>query len=115
MKITKISGIGDAIINSIQDRKTINISFENIKINLRDIASINKMLTTDILREQINESKAYNRISVLVNDVVNELSNIEPIVKIYYELYMNEFTQYKTAIEKVCRKLPLIKQNGQLI
>jgi len=97
-----------AIYQSINDRSKIKAAFYNIRERFKDIRSYEKLLNTPILAKDINEPKTREKINSLINEAVNELAAIEPLCKIYYELFAAEFEEMKTALHKIVNRQKLV-------
>jgi len=100
-----------AIYQSINDRSKIKAAFYNIRERFKDIRSYEKLLNTPILAKDINEPKTREKINSLINEAVNELAAIEPLCKIYYELFAAEFEEMKTALHKIVNRQKLMPCN----
>jgi len=100
-----------AIIDSINERSKIKCAFHNIRLNFKAIRSYEKILSTDYLCKDIDTDKAHNKINSLINECVNSLSDIEPLCKIYYQLFEVEFNETKKALHKIAKRQPLTKIN----
>jgi len=98
----------NAIYQSINDRSKIKASFSNIRERFKDIRSYEKMLSTPELAKDLNQNKTRQYINAMINEVVNELATIEPLCKIYYELFAGEFEEMKTALHKIVNRQKLV-------
>ncbi len=87
-----------AIYQSINDRSKIKAAFYNIRATFKDIRSYEKLLNTPILAAEMNEAKTREKINSLIKEAVNDLAAIEPLCKIYHELFAGEFEEIKTAL-----------------
>ena len=100
-----------AIAQSIIDRSQIQAAMFNTKSILKEIRSYEKILSTPILAKDINENKTRLHIQKLINEAANELTQVEPICKLYHELHLQEFTEVKTGLHKIANRQPLTKIN----
>ena len=100
-----------AIIDSINERSKIKCAFHNIRLNFKAIRSYEKILSTDYLCKDIDTDKAHNKINSLINECVNSHEYIEPLCKIYYQLFEVEFNETKKALHKIAKRQPLTKIN----
>ncbi len=91
----------EAIAKSIIDRSNIKATFHNIRLNFKEIRAYEKISNTPILAAGINEGKTRAKINSLINEAVNDLAAIEPLCKIYHELFAGEFEEMKTALHKI--------------
>jgi len=97
-----------AIYESVNDRSKIKATLFNIRQNFKDIRSYDKLLNTPILAKDMNEPKTREKINSLINEAVNELAAIEPLCKIYHELFAAEFEEMKTALHKIVNRQKLM-------
>ena len=97
-----------AIAQSIIDRSNIKATFHNIRLNFKEIRAYEKILNTPILAADINEGKTRAKINSLINEAVNDLAAIEPLCKIYHELFAGEFDEMKTALHKIVNRQKLV-------
>lgn len=97
-----------AIYQSINDRSKIKAAFYNIRERFKDIRSYEKLLNTPILAKDINEPKTREKINSLINEAVNELSGIEKLCSLYYELFAGQFQETKTALHKIVNRQKLV-------
>lgn len=94
-----------AIAQSILDRSQIKCTLYNTKKVFKDIRSLEKMRDTPELG--CSPKLCNDKIKSLINDAVNELHEIEPLCKLYHELFMEEFTRLKNQLHKITLKQPL--------
>lgn len=97
-----------AIYQSVNDRSKIKATFFNIRATFKDIRRYEKLLNTPILAKDMNEAKTREKINSLINEAVNDLSSIEQLCKIYYELFAGEFEEIKTALHKIVNRQKLV-------
>lgn len=97
-----------AIYQSINDRSKIKAAMFNIRATFKDIRSYEKLLNTPILASEMNEAKTREKINSLINEAVNELAAIEPLCRIYHELFGAEFEEAKTALHKIVNRQKLV-------
>lgn len=97
-----------AIYQSISDRSKIKAAFYNIRERFKDIRSYEKMLSTPELAKDLNQNKTRQYINAMINEAVNELAAIEPLCKIYHELFAGEFEEMKTALHKIVNRQKLV-------
>jgi len=97
-----------AIYESVNDRSKIKATLFNIRQNFKDIRSYEKLLNTPVLAVQMNEVKTREKINSLINEAVNELAAIEPLCKIYHELFATEFEEMKTTLHKIVNRQKLV-------
>lgn len=98
----------EAIAKSIIDRSNIKATFHNIRLNFKEIRAYEKLLNTPVLAVQMNEAKTREKINSLINEAVNELAAIEPLCRIYHELFGAEFEEAKTALHKIVNRQKLV-------
>lgn len=97
-----------AIYQSINDRSKIKAAMFNIRATFKDIRSYEKLLNTPILAKDMDEAKTRAKINSLINESVNELAAIEPLCKIYHELFAGEFQEMKIALHKIVNRQKLM-------
>lgn len=97
-----------AIYQSINDRSKIKAAMFNIRATFKDIRSYEKLLNTPILAKDMDEAKTMAKISSLINEAVTDLAAIEPLFKIYHELFAGEFEEMKTALHKIVNRQKLV-------
>lgn len=97
-----------AIYQSVNDRSKLKATLFNIRQNFKDIRSYEKLLNTPILAKDMDEAKTRQKINSLINEAVNELAAIEPLCKIYHELFAGEFEEMKTALHKFVNRQKLV-------
>ena len=98
----------EAIAKSIIDRSNIKATFHNIRLNFKEIRAYEKLLNTPILAKDMDEAKTRAKINSLINEAVNDLAAIEPLCKIYNELFAGEFEEMKTALHKIVNHQKLV-------
>jgi len=98
----------EAIAKSIIDRSHIKATFHNIGLNFKEIRAYEKILNTPILAADINEGKTRAKINSLINEAVNELSGIEKLCSLYYELFAGQFQETKQALHKIVNRQKLV-------
>lgn len=101
-----------AIYQSVNDRSKIKASLFNIRGMFKDIRSYEKLLNTPILAVQMDEAKTREKINSLINEAVNELAAIEPLCKIYHELFAGEFQETKEALHRIVNRQKLVPCNS---
>lgn len=97
-----------AIIESINERSKIKCAFHNIRLNFKAIRSYEKILSTDYLCKDIDINKGQAKTKSLINECVNELAEIEPLCKKYFELFTLEFEETKQALHKIVNRQKLV-------
>lgn len=97
-----------AVYQSVNDRSNIKATLFNIRASFKDIRSYEKLLNTPVLAKEMNEAKTRDKINSLINEAVNELAAIEPLCKIYHELFAGEFEEMKTALHKIVNRQKLM-------
>lgn len=101
-----------AIYQSVNDRSKIKASLFNIRERFKDIRSYEKMLSTPELAKDLNTNKTRQYINALINECVNELAGVEPLVLVYWELFQAEFDEAKTALHKIVNRQKLVPCNS---
>lgn len=98
----------EAIAKSIIDRSNIKATFHNTRLNFKEIRAYEKLLNTPILAKDMDEAKTRAKINSLINEAVNELSGIEKLCSLYYELFAGQFQETKQALHKIVNRQKLV-------
>lgn len=96
------------IMKSAHERSKIKATLFNIRIIFKDVRAYEKILNTPVLAVQVNEAKTREKINNLINEAVNELSDIDPLCQIYHELFAVEFQETNNALTRIIKRQKLV-------